>query len=38
MVTKVDDGQPVFLLTLLPGYPLLNFALVTARESGGLGP
>ena len=24
------DGQPIFLLTLLPGYTLLNFALVTA--------
>ncbi|GAB4818564.1 hypothetical protein N2152v2_005610 [Parachlorella kessleri] len=30
MVTKADDGQPIYLLVLLPGYPLLNFALVTA--------
>jgi hypothetical protein len=32
MVTKMDDGQPIYLLVLLPGYPLLNFALVTASE------
>eukprot|EP00887_Chlorella_sp_A99_P001181 scaffold14.g1181.t1 len=30
LLTKRNDGQPIYLLTLLPGYPLLNFALVTA--------
>ena len=30
LLTKRADGQPIYLLTLLPGYPLLNFALVTA--------
>ncbi len=32
MRTDLPDGQPKALLVLLPGYPLLNFALVTARE------
>ncbi len=35
MRTDLPDGQPKALLVLLPGYPLLNFALVTAREFGG---
>ncbi|GLC37059.1 hypothetical protein PLESTB_001396100 [Pleodorina starrii] len=30
MKTDVPDGQPRSLLVLLPGYPLLNFAAVTA--------
>jgi hypothetical protein len=30
LLSKRPDGQPIYLLTLLPGYPLLNFALVTA--------
>ncbi|PSC75701.1 CAS1 domain-containing 1 [Micractinium conductrix] len=30
LLCKRPDGQPIYLLTLLPGYPLLNFALVTA--------
>ncbi|KXZ54075.1 hypothetical protein GPECTOR_5g181 [Gonium pectorale] len=29
MKTDIPDGQPKSLLVLLPGYPLLNFALVT---------
>jgi hypothetical protein len=33
--TDLADGQPKYLLTLLPGYPMLNFALVSARECGG---
>lgn len=32
MRTQVPDGQPKALLVLLPGYPLLNFAAVSARE------
>lgn len=28
--SDIPDGQPKFLLVLLPGYPLLNFALVSA--------
>lgn len=28
--TEMPDGQPKMLLTFLPGYPLLNFALCTA--------
>lgn len=27
--SDLPDGQPKYLLSLLPGYPLLNFALVT---------
>lgn len=30
MLTKVPDGQPIYLLTLIAGYPLLNFAAVTS--------
>ncbi|KDD71801.1 hypothetical protein H632_c4376p0, partial [Helicosporidium sp. ATCC 50920] len=30
LLTKRPDGQPTMLLVLLPGYPLCNFALVTA--------
>lgn len=30
LLSKRPDGQPIYLLTLLPGYPLLNFAVVTA--------
>lgn len=30
MKTEVPDGQPKKLLVLLPDYPMLNFALVTA--------
>lgn len=30
--SDIPDGQPKYLLSLLPGYPMLNFALVTARE------
>lgn len=30
MLTKVPDGQPVYLMTLVAGYPLLNFAVTTA--------
>jgi hypothetical protein len=30
--SDIPDGQPKYLLSLLPGYPMLNFALVTGRE------
>ncbi|PRW50849.1 CAS1 domain-containing 1 [Chlorella sorokiniana] len=30
LLSKRPDGQPIYLLTLLPGYPLLNFAAVSA--------
>ncbi|GIL49663.1 hypothetical protein Vafri_5946 [Volvox africanus] len=30
MKTDIPDGQPKSLLVLIPGYPLLNFALVSA--------
>ena len=33
--TTIPDGQPKSLLQLLPAdYPYLNFALVTAGETG----
>lgn len=37
--SDIPDGQPKYLLSLLPGYPMLNFALVTARKclQGGRG-
>ena len=34
LLSKRPDGQPIYLLNLLPGYPLLNFALVTASAQG----
>ena len=34
LLCKRPDGQPIYLLTLLPGYPLLNFAVVTAGGEG----
>jgi hypothetical protein len=30
--SDIADGQPKYLLSLLPGYPMLNFALVTGCE------
>ncbi|KAI7846308.1 hypothetical protein COHA_000145 [Chlorella ohadii] len=30
LLSKRPDGQPIYLLTLLPGYPLLNCAVVSA--------
>jgi N-acetylneuraminate 9-O-acetyltransferase len=30
LLSKVPDGQPVYLLVLLPGLPLLNFAACSA--------
>lgn len=32
--SDLPDGQPKYLLSFLPGYPMLNFALVTACEWG----
>jgi hypothetical protein len=32
--SDIPDGQPKYLLVLVPGYPLLNFAACTAREEG----
>lgn len=32
--SDIPNGQPKDLLSLLPGYPLLNFALVTGCEWG----
>ncbi len=32
--TEIPDGQPKALLNLLPGYPLINFALVSAGGAG----
>jgi hypothetical protein len=29
-LSKVPNSQPIYLLSLLPGYPLLNFSVVTA--------
>lgn len=29
-MSKVPNSQPIYLLVLMPGYPLLNFGLVTA--------
>jgi hypothetical protein len=28
--SSVPNGQPKYLLTIVPGYPLLNFAICTA--------
>ena len=36
--TDVPDGQPKYLLSLVPGYPLINFAVCTACEYGQLVP
>ena len=33
--SDIPDGQPKYLLSLVPGYPLINFAVCTARESWG---
>lgn len=33
--SDVPDGQPKYLLSLLPGYPMMNFALVTGCKWGG---
>jgi hypothetical protein len=30
LLSKVPNSQPIYLLTLLPGYPLLNFGAATA--------
>jgi hypothetical protein len=30
LLSKVPNSQPIYLLSLLPGYPLLNFGVVTA--------
>ena len=30
MKTSVPDGQPKALVSIIPGYPMLNFVLVTA--------
>ncbi len=30
LLSKVPNSQPIYLLSLLPGYPLLNFSAVTA--------
>ncbi|KAI8102617.1 hypothetical protein M9435_006215 [Picochlorum sp. BPE23] len=30
LLSKVPNSQPIYLLSLLPGYPLLNFSVVTA--------
>ena len=37
MKTGVPNGQPKALLTLIPGYPSCNYALVSASEWGGGG-
>ena len=29
LLSKVPNSQPIYLLSLMPGYPLLNFAVVT---------
>lgn len=29
LLSKVPNSQPIYLLSFLPGYPLLNFAVVT---------
>lgn len=35
MKTDIPDGQPKALLSIIPDYPLLNFALVTAGAPAG---
>jgi len=30
LLSKVPNSQPIYLLSLLPGYPLMNFSVVTA--------
>jgi hypothetical protein len=30
LLSKFPNSQPIYLLSLLPGYPLLNFSVVTA--------
>lgn len=30
LLSKIPDGQPIYLLSLMPGYPLLNFCIATA--------
>ena len=30
LLSKVPNSQPIYLLSLMPGYPLLNFSVVTA--------
>ena len=30
LLSKVPNSQPIYILSLLPGYPLLNFSAVTA--------
>lgn len=30
LLSKIPDGQPIYLLSLMPGYPLINFCIVTA--------
>lgn len=31
--SDLPDGQPKYLLSLIPGYPMINFAVVTACKS-----
>lgn len=30
LLSKVPNSQPIYLLSVMPGYPLINFAVVTA--------
>lgn len=30
LLSKVPNSQPIYLVSFLPGYPLLNFGIVTA--------